>query len=156
MSDKLPSRAHPIILTAGLLILAASTQIHRSQAPAAGDNSPPNGPADRRAESQVTGQVMLEEAILRLERHRSVSAKIHQKGSLFGQEPIGTGTYLQQRANNKLLFRLELTIHIGDEESSLVHVSDNNGHLWLYQELPGQDPTLTRIDVKRIEEVLGA
>ena len=90
-------------------------------------------------------------AILTLESHRSVSASIRQRGSLFGQEPVGSGVFLQERVGNRLLFCLELRIQMGDKTSSLVHVCDDDGRLWVHEKVPGQRAALTRIDVERVE-----
>lgn len=121
---------------------------------ATADTAPANNQAYAGADHQQAAQDLLGRAIQVIEGHRSVSASIIQEGNVFGQKTLGEGEYLQQRVGGQMLFHLELRIQVGDDASSLVHVRDGNGHLWVYQMLPGNVPTLTRIDVKRVEQVM--
>jgi len=154
MIDK-PTTLLPHLSTVGGMIIVAALLAPCSlPEPVNGDTAPTNnGPYAAGGHDQAA-QDLLAKAILILDRHRSVSASIIQEGNVFGRKTVGEGAYLQQRVDGKPLFHLELRIQVGDDTSSLVHVRDGNGHLWIYQKLPGNVPELTRIDVKRVEQVM--
>lgn len=155
MAAKLPNLTAPALLTAALVAVGVWVWTDRRRAPA---QSPPVAqlPApDRAAAVPVSGQALLERAIVTLERHRSLSAKIRQSGSIFGQEPIGTGVYVQERAGEGgLRFRLDLRVQLGEHDSSLANVLDDQRRYWTYEKVPGEEAVLSRIDVQIVEDYL--
>ena len=151
---KLPNLTVPVLLAAGLVAVVAWVWTDRQRTPVSSHPGPEASPPVQDPAALDAAQQLLDRAILTLEGHRSISAKIRQSGSLYGQEPIGSGVYLQQRVGGNLLFRSDLRIQLGEQASSLVHVRDDDGHLWTYEKLPGQDAELTRVDVQRVVEHL--
>lgn len=100
----------------------------------------------------TAGDSIIHRAARMLEDHTSVASKIKQHVHIFGQQLIGSGTYLQQGRGAETRIRLELRLTVADETSSLLQVSD--GHfLWIHQQVLEQS-SLRRLDVTRIQRVL--
>jgi outer membrane lipoprotein-sorting protein len=107
------------------------------------------------AESQVrsgseaigAGQSLIQQVQAALERNYTVSAQITQTARLLGHEVIGSGTYVEQRSNQGLLFRCELNVQTRDDKqpSSLLQICDG-GSLWMYRKLAGAE-SLSRVDL---------
>jgi hypothetical protein len=154
MAARLPNLTAPTLLAAALTAVGMWVWTDRGRAPAKNPPAAQLPSPARSAAVSVNGQALLERAVLTLERHRSLSAKIRQSGSIFGQEPIGTGLYQQQRAGEGLLFRLDLRVQLGEEASSLANVLDDQRRYWTYEKVPGEEAVLTRIDVQRVEDYL--
>lgn len=106
--------------------------------------------ADGPSVSTPRPQTLLATAVRTLERRTSIAAKIRQEVNLFGKHLVGSGSYLEQRAGGKLRMRLELTLQVGDQTSSLVQVCDGK-YLWTHRQLLG-NTDLSRIDVSRARE----
>lgn len=157
MAPKLPNLTVPAALAVALVAVGLWTRTDRSvQEKASADDRRWIGHTSsvNLADIPVNPQGLLERAIVTLESHRSLSAKVRQSGHLFGQELVGSGTYLQQRMGENLLFRLDLRAQVGNQTSNLAHVRDDQGHLWTYEDVPGEAARLSRIDVQRVEEHL--
>ena len=135
-----------------LAILAATGQVVPLNRSEGGIDSPQNAHSRGPIAPTVSGQSLLENAIHTLEGHRSISAKIRHSVDLFGNKPVGSGIYLEERSNRGLLFRLELRIQLGNELSSLLDVCDGR-YLWMYRKLWERE-TLSRIHVGRVEQAL--
>jgi len=148
----------PILAVVGLLgaaggaILVATGRVEPSQRPGGERVASQSGPEQGTGAPSISGQALLEHAILRLESRRSVSAKIRHSVDLFGQKPVGSGLYLERRSPRELQFRLEIRIQLGDDPSSLLHVCDGR-YLWMYRKL-GDSESLSRIDVARVQRAL--
>ncbi|MHB8901554.1 MAG: hypothetical protein ACYC6Y_22610 [Thermoguttaceae bacterium] len=100
------------------------------------------------------GQALLRQAVAALERHYTVAAEVTQKALLMGHEVIGSGTYCEQRSNQGLRFRLELTAQTSDDAlaSGLVQVCDGQ-YLWNYRKLRGNE-SLSRVDLAVVQRRL--
>lgn len=118
-----------------------------------GQSFPPPGPppaTDRGTSPSASPppMVLLEQAIRAVESHASISARIRQTVDLFGQQLVGTGTYLEQRTGGVLRFRLETKVQHGDQ----LLLCDGE-YLWKLQRLHDQ-ATLVRIDIARVLQTL--
>lgn len=151
MGSKLPVLTILGLSGTGLAIFAAIAQVE-PPAPERDHLPSDNRQTEVRAQNTVSGQELLEHAILTLESRPSVSARIRQSVDLFGHQPVGSGVYLEQRSGGQPLFRLEMRMQLGSESSSLLHVCDGR-HLWVYRKI-GEGETLGRIDVGRVAEAL--
>jgi hypothetical protein len=99
------------------------------------------------------GNELLQRAILSLQGHSSLSAKVRINDvNLFDRSPVGSGAYLEKRSESGLLFRLEMRMQLGGESSSLLHVCDGR-YLWMHRKLGGQE-SLTRVNARRVEQAL--
>lgn len=107
-----------------------------------GRQSPPN-----------QGHSLLTHARLALAGHKTISAKIHQRIHLYGQELVGSGILVQGPPEKNLL-QLDLTIKV-DEQTSYVQQRCDGDYFWLQKFVDGV-PVLTRIDVKRVEAARAA
>jgi hypothetical protein len=99
------------------------------------------------ATSPLSPQTLLGHAVRTLESHRAVSAQVRHEVDLFGKHLFGGGSYLEQRQGPDHLIRLELTLQLGAQTSSLVQVCDGR-FLWTRCNLLGE-VQLSRIDVAR-------
>lgn len=142
----------PILTLVGLVGMAVAIAVAKQADPPTELNQQTLDTSEE-ATSQTQAQSLLAHAIVTLERHRSVVARIRQSVDLFGHKPVGTGIYLEQRSQQGVLLRMSLRIQVGDQTSSLLHVCDGRD-LWQYRNLSGKE-TLTRIDVARVRRALG-
>jgi hypothetical protein len=100
----------------------------------------------------MDGEELVAEAIVRLERSRSISAKFRQQAELFGTHLVGTGIYLQ-RQDTRALMRLEMKLQVDQHQASLQQVCD--GHfLWSLRRID-KESALERVEVARVLEVMG-
>jgi len=158
MATNLPNLTTPALLVEALLAAGAWIWGQRQQGPSGDLPAAQPSLPQRNAPTSVDPQELLERAIATLESQRSLSAKVRQTGSMFGQDSVGQGVYLQQylhqRDGDKLLFRLDLRIQLGDESSSLAQVCDERGQFWCYEKVPGDEAVLSLIDTLRVERYL--
>ncbi len=149
-----------ILFAICLSFLAASGKIPQlpsilatHRLPEQADASPIGGgtSAEQRAPTSE-GQMLVRQAAAALERHYSVAAELTQQAMLMGHEVRGSGTYCEQRSNQALRFRLELSAQTSDDKlaSGMVQVCDGQ-YLWNYRKLRGVE-TLARVDLALIEQ----
>jgi len=112
------------------------------------------GPKNGQASEEVAGSPLLQKAKKALEQHYTVSAQVTQAAQLFGHEVIGSGNYCEQRSNQGLQFRLEMSIQTRDDEepSSLLQVCDGQ-YQWEYRKLRDSE-NVTRVDLAHIQRRL--
>ncbi|MCP4193281.1 MAG: hypothetical protein GY768_21935 [Planctomycetaceae bacterium] len=142
-------------LTAGLLVAAfgiarglssenppvtAAQAIPQSLA-RTGEKNEPDG-------QQQAGSRLIANAISRLSSHQTISAKVRHRTQIFDQRLVGSGLYLQKRAQPDPLVRFSLSVQSGERAVSLLHICDGR-FLWIRENL---DPpaSLSRIDLRRI------
>ncbi|HVX15296.1 MAG TPA: hypothetical protein VHC22_29170 [Pirellulales bacterium] len=99
------------------------------------------------------GHVWLLRARAALAGHQSITAKIHQRVHLYGQELVASGI-LVQGAPTKNLLCLDLTLKIDGQDSYTQQRSDGRDY-WL-QKFEDGIPKLMRIDLKRVESAARA
>lgn len=121
--------------------LALMDRHHATDAPTANAA----GSADAAEFSGADG--LLAEALSRLAGHESIAAKVRQRTSLFDQEVVAVGSYLEGPPEAHLV-RLELRIQLGQLQGSAQQVSDG-AFLWSYQRL-GDKTRLSRIDLRQL------
>ena len=152
MGPRLPILTLGGLLGAAIPLLAPAVQAQTTQQAPTSQAAPQGRPAEKRPNPRLQGQELLEQAILALEKRRSISAKIVQSVDLFGHKPVGSGVYLEQRSDRGLRLRLEVRFQLAGQTGSLLHVCDGH-YLWMYEKL-GDHESLTRIDVHRVQEAL--
>jgi hypothetical protein len=94
------------------------------------------------------GQLLLRQARAALERHKTISAVIHQRIHLYGQELVGNGIFVQGPAERNLL-QVDVTVNV-DGRDYYVQQRCDGDYFWLQKCVDGV-PRLTRIDIKRVE-----
>jgi hypothetical protein len=98
------------------------------------------------------GDRLLLEAASRLERRRSVTARLRHQATFQGEQLFGVGSYWQEGRGDQLKVRWEL--QIAGQDSRLLQVS-NSRFRWLDCELP-VGRTVTRVDLRQLRAVLAA
>jgi hypothetical protein len=98
------------------------------------------------------GQELLTQAVHRLNRQPALSAKIRQRVQMFGQELVGSGSYLQLGDAPDKMLRLDLKLQLAGRVSSLQQVSDGE-RLWTRREVLDAK-TLSFVDLERVRREL--
>ena len=107
----------------------------------------PPGPASATAVAPGQPQAILRKAIVAIEARPSFSASVRHQVHLFDKHLFGSGSYQELRRGGAAMVRLELSIQIGNQVSSLLQVCDGKV-LWTYRKLL-DETSLTRIDAER-------
>lgn len=97
-------------------------------------------------------QRMLEMASKQLADVKSVSAKVRHTTSVYDQQLVGSGNYLQLRHPDGLKVRLDLFIRTEDYVTSYQHVC--NGRFLYTLENLGETARLGKVDLNRVRDVL--
>ncbi len=92
---------------------------------------------------------MLAQAVDRLDRYPSISARIRQRAEIYDMPMIGTGLYLQGPPGSQCM-RLELKMQVDNDVMSVQQVCDGN-NLWVIRHL-GPQQTLGRIEARTVVE----
>lgn len=116
------------------------------------EQRPPEPPVGPDASPVGGAQSFLDRAIIQLESCDSISAKTRQSAELFGKRLVGSGTYLEQRSAQQLMFRLELRLQSGGREATFLQSCDGRS-LWIYEDFGGRE-TLAQVDIVRIARAL--
>jgi hypothetical protein len=118
---------------------------------------PPATPARNQADAVASGprqgDALLRQAADRVEQMGTVSAKVRQRGDLFGHRMVGSGVYLQGARGSRLV-RFELRMQVGNQESTLQQVCDGE-FLWSLRQT-GNQSVLRRVDVRQVIEELNS
>ncbi|MCA9121217.1 MAG: hypothetical protein H6822_21785 [Planctomycetaceae bacterium] len=85
--------------------------------------------------------------------HPSLEAKVRQRVGIRDQYMVGSGAYLQLRYGEDVRFRLELRLQVGDQLTSLQHITDNR-YLYIRRDT-GNTKSISRIDLKRVQTARG-
>jgi len=96
----------------------------------------------------TNGQSLLRQARAALERHKTISATIHQRIHLYGQELVGSGILVQGPTERNLL-QVDLTVKI-DGRDLYVQQRCDGEYYWLQKCIDGV-PRLSRVDLRRVE-----
>ncbi|HEX3869798.1 MAG TPA: hypothetical protein VHV77_05150 [Pirellulales bacterium] len=102
------------------------------------------------AQKPPDGNTLLAQALERLQRYKSISAKIRQKAEMYDLQMIGTGLYLQGPAGSHCM-RLELKMQVEDEVSTLQQVCDGR-NLWILRRM-GMQANLGRVEINPVLEL---
>jgi hypothetical protein len=94
---------------------------------------------------------LIPSAVVALEGHETVSARIRQRIDLFDRQLTGSGAYLQGPWRHRLL-RMELKMQIEDSLTSHLQVADGH-HLWVHHQMV-DSVNLGRVDLDRVAEKL--
>jgi hypothetical protein len=109
-------------------------------------NSFSSGLSTGRHASLSTGDRLLVEAASRLQRRRSVAARLRHQLAIRGERLYGVGSYWQQGSGDDLKVRWEL--QIAGQATRLLQIS-NSRFLWLDRALP-TGRSITRIDLRQL------
>jgi len=96
----------------------------------------------------AAGDELVAKALSALEQQPSVVAKLRERIDLFGEQLIGSGTYIQGPADEHL-FRLELRLQGASQGTTLQHVS-NGTTLWIFRELDGKDGRVSKVNLATV------
>jgi hypothetical protein len=83
-----------------------------------------------------------------------ISARIRHTVDLLGEQLAGTGLYLQKGRGDSQKARLELKIQVAGQTTSVLQVCDGY-ELWQHNDFLDK-VTLTRIDVRRVQDAMNA
>ncbi len=97
-----------------------------------------------------TGQDIVVNAAKQMALHPSLEAKMRQRVGIREQYMVGTGAYLQLRHDDDVRFRLELRLQVGEQLTSLQHITDRR-YLYIRRD-NGDSISVSRIDLKRVKE----
>ncbi len=111
------------------------------------DSAPPP-PGDQ---AIASGQELVAQAARRLLLAPGIEAKTRQRVSIFDQELVGSGTYLQLTQGSKLLLQLDLKLQVGTAGSTLRQISDGN-IFWVVRR-QGEQTDVSRVRLHRLREV---
>lgn len=153
-----------LLLAAGLGLTLWLLSIRVQSAPVAAAGSPNVGGALATTDASTVPAVtpaapappvdaLFARAIEYLEAYRSVSAKVHARVNIFGREIFGQGVYLEEEPRRARRLRFELNINLGNQTSTLLNIADGH-YFWSYQQLVGNEHTLTRHDIDRIARAM--
>lgn len=106
--------------------------------------SPPKSPPARTTDPAAAA--LVDAAIVMVESTETISAKVRQDVLLFGKRMVGSGSYAQQRTEDRTLMRWEMRWQHGDRSTSWVQVADGE-YLWSHD--TSKDPPLSRVDLRR-------
>jgi hypothetical protein len=95
----------------------------------------------------LQGGTLLRQARAALDRHKTISATIHQRIHLYGQELVGNGIFVQGPPERNLL-QVDLTVNIGGRDCYVQQRCDGQ-YYWLQKCVDGV-PRLSRVDLKRV------
>ncbi len=97
-------------------------------------------------------QALLDRVRQTLDQAGSLSMKVRMQIDSFDQQGSGAGDYLQKRDGSHLLSRFTLTCQFGTATFAVSQI--NNGRwFWNNRQLP-DGPSLSKLDLDRIDEVL--
>jgi hypothetical protein len=112
-------------------------------------------PAAPTAPRPVTGQELVSQAAQRLLLLPGIEASTRQKISIFGQQLVGSGTYLQLANGPRLMLRLDLKLRNASDEvaarSSFMQQISDGDTFWVRRS-QGEETTLTRVNVRRLRD----
>lgn len=136
------------VLTVGLIVIGFGVTRAFSDSKAPTAVALPAAPVSSTAPSQGSSQfanrgtTIVGEAIARLGKHQTISAKVRHRSQLFGQRLVGSGVYLQKRFSPDPLVRFSLSIG-DDRPDNLLHVCDGR-FLWIRE----NSGPLSRVDLR--------
>jgi hypothetical protein len=110
-------------------------------------------PVEVSSEAVATGEELMERVVRQISQHQSVSAQIRHRVHLFGQKLVGSGVYLQRRAEQGVQVRFSLSVQSDERMVSLLHVCDGR-FLWMHDNV-GATPSLVRVDLLRVRSAIG-
>jgi hypothetical protein len=100
--------------------------------------------------NQVTGQELVSQAAQRLLLLPGIEAKTRQRVNIFGQQLVGSGTYLQLTSGPRLMLRLDLKLQVAARSASLQQISD--GDTFWVRRSQGEETTLVRVNLRRLRD----
>jgi hypothetical protein len=105
-------------------------------------SSHPTGPSE--------GDRLMDRAARRLAEWPSLGVRLRQRVTLYGQEAVGSGVYMQQQTSRGLLLRMELKLQVAGRLTTLQQICDGR-FLWVRSELP-DSTSLGRVDLARLRD----
>lgn len=105
-------------------------------------------PAIPSVEADTQARELLATAIRNADARQSVTAQLHLTISLFGQQMVGSGSYLEQGYTTTRQARFDASIQLGGRAATLLDVCDGR-NIWYLREC-GNDRVLSWIDLSRV------
>lgn len=93
------------------------------------------------------GPQLIQRAMARLARHRSITAHLSEKIHLYGQEMTASGSYVEGPPERHWL-QMDLTVKVGPHDDFAQQRCDGS-YLWSLRSIDGI-PALSRVDVERV------
>jgi hypothetical protein len=100
------------------------------------------------APAPMSGDALLHRALVRVDSHSAIAARLRHKVDLLGRTTFGTGVYLQQGRGVERMLRLELRLDSGGRTSAHEEVA-NRVTSWVYEDAGGAK-SLAQIDLARL------
>ena len=145
----LPTLNVLIALCTALLVAAIWTSRSSAVASANTESNASNYSSDASdADDLSEGDLLIAEAIKRLEQAPSVVAQIKHESHMFGQLLVGDGLYQQLNHPDGVMTRLELSVQTDNEVTTLRHIS--NGQFLYMQEQQGNEQRVRRVDLRTV------
>lgn len=100
------------------------------------------------------GQELVARAARLLQAESSIRAQIRCRFGGFGQDLVGTGTYLQLGDGPEKLLRLDLKVQLGNSAAVMQQISGEQFY-WTRRDMPGSGVRLGRVDLRVIRQAIG-
>lgn len=101
---------------------------------------------------ELNGQELVAQAATNLMKLSPFKASIRQRVDLFGQQLVGSGSYLQAGEGSDKLIRMELKLQLADQIASVQQIR-NHRFLWVRREL-SSNSILGRVDLRRFHKAI--
>lgn len=109
-------------------------------------------PKEPSADVQAKAHELLAAAILKADSRQSVTAQLHLTINQFGQQMVGSGSYLEQGYATMRQARCDASFQLGGRAATLLDVCDGR-NIWFLREC-GNDRVLSWIDLTRVSASL--
>ena len=105
-------------------------------------------PAMPSAETETQARELLAAAIRNADVRQSVTAQLHLTINLFGQQMVGSGSYLEQGYTTTRQARFDASVQLAGRAATLLDVCDGR-NIWFLREC-GNERVLSWIDLTRV------
>ena len=137
-----------LLLAVGVGLMTQSAFLSQANAQVETDPASRNESSKADQRTGEFAQKLLSDAIVQLDRHKSVRTKLRHRVNLFDHQLFGSGIYLQQQQR----FRMEMGVEIASGTKNFVQIGDGR-FIWSYQQ-DKQQPTLSYVDLWRVKDEL--
>lgn len=151
MNHMLPIPLTAIFVVAALQFVGSrSSQVTEKKAVTSESRTSGSAPVASTAQDALNGQELVSQAAQRLLLLPGIEAKTRQRVSIFGQQLVGSGTYLQLASGPRLMLRLDLKLQVAAQATSLQQISD--GDTFWVRRSQGDTTSLSRVNLRRLRE----
>jgi hypothetical protein len=144
-----------VVAILGMETRSQESGVRSQTAHASADSRPPTPDSrpptpDSRPPS---GQQLVAEAARRVASEPAIAADLRYRVDAFGQQLVGTGSYLQFGAGAEKLLRLELKMQVGDKPATVQEIRGEETY-WVRRDVPPAPPSLGLVDLKQLRRAL--